>query len=104
MKGYKASRSRKMNGGDMGVDEYKMDQADRPTRSNNNPAIENAAEARKSGGRAKMKRVGMVEGMKAMGHAGRKPRKSGGRTGSNSVPLSSAHMGDKPPVASKEID
>ena len=77
MKGHKASRSRKM---DMGVDEPRMDRDDRPTRSNNNnPAVENAAEARKSGGRAKMKRVGMVEGMKAMGHAGRKPRRLGGR-------------------------
>jgi len=68
MKGHKASRPRKMD----------MDRDDRPTRSNNSPAIENAAEARKSGGRAKMKRVGMVEGMKAMGHAGRKPRSFGG--------------------------
>jgi hypothetical protein len=32
-----------------------------------------------------MKRVGMVEGMKAMGHAGRKPRKSGGQTGDGST-------------------
>ena len=63
----------------MGVDEPRMDRDDRPARSNNNPAVENAAEARKAGGRAKMKRIGMVEGMKAVGHAGRKPRKAGGR-------------------------
>ena len=83
MKGHKAPRPRKM---DVGVDEPRMDRDDRPARSNdNNPAVENAAEARKSGGRAKMKRVGMVEGMKAMGHAGRKPRKSGGQTGDGST-------------------
>jgi len=86
MKGRKVSRPRKM---DMGVDEPRMDRDDRPARSNNNnSAVENAAEARKSGGRAKIKRVGMVEGMKAMGHAGRKPRKFGGQTegGSTDTP------------------
>ena len=37
------------------------------------------------------KRGGKVDGMKAKHRADRKPRKSGGRTGSNFNPLSSAH-------------
>ena len=40
-----------------------------------------AAEERKNGGKAGKK------------HAGRKPRKAGGRVGSNNMPLSSAHAG-----------
>jgi hypothetical protein len=42
------------------------------------------------------KRGGMVDGKKAKIHAGRKPRKSGGRTGSNMNPLSSAASGEAP--------
>ena len=41
-------------------------------------------------------------GLKRGGTA-RKARAGGGRTGSNSAPLSSAHMGDRSPTASKEI-
>jgi hypothetical protein len=37
--------------------------------------------------------VGHVHGMHAMHHAGRKPRKSGGKVGSDTHPLSSAHKG-----------
>lgn len=42
------------------------------------------------------KHVGHAEGEEMKHHAGRKPRKSGGRTGSNMNPLSSAHHGEKP--------
>ena len=45
-----------------------------------------AAKERKRGG----KTVGKVAGMKAPMNMGRAPRKSGGRTGSNMNPLSSA--------------
>ena len=67
------------------------------------------AEAKKRGGRAKrkhgghvmhhhtghVKHVGHVAGGAAMQHAGRKPRKSGGRA-SDMNPLSSAHKGTEP--------
>lgn len=46
------------------------------------------AKERKSGGKA--------EGMKSMSRMDRSPRKSGGRTGSNMNPLSSAHAGTEP--------
>ena len=52
-----------------------------------------AAEERKRGGKA----VGKVKGMKAKAEMGRKPRKSGGRTGSNMSPLSSAAKGTPAP-------
>jgi len=42
------------------------------------------------------KHVGHAEGEDMKHHAGRKPRKSGGRTGSNMNPLSSAHHGTAP--------
>jgi len=75
--------------------------------------VNREAEERKAGGRAKRKRggivhhekmhelkhakhVGKVHGEKAKEHAGRKPRKSGGRTGSDSHPYSSARRGEVP--------
>lgn len=42
------------------------------------------------------KRGGKVDGAKAKHRADRKPRKSGGRAGSNFNPLSSAHAGTEP--------
>lgn len=53
--------------------------------------VNEAAEERKRGGRAK-KSVKM-NGDDAKHHAGRKPRKSGGRAGSDKSPFSSAHAG-----------
>jgi len=47
-----------------------------------------AAEERKAGGK--------VKGDKAMSNAGRKPRKSGGRAGSDQSPFSSALKGTAP--------
>jgi hypothetical protein len=47
-----------------------------------------AAEERKAGGK--------VKGDKAMSHAGRKPRKSGGRAGSDQSPFSYALKGTAP--------
>lgn len=51
------------------------------------------AEERKRGG----KTVGKVKGMKAKADMGRTARKSGGRTGSNMSPLSSAAKGTPAP-------
>lgn len=63
------------------------------------------AKQRKLGGAAKMahmKHVGKASGDSAHHHAGRKPRKSGGRTGSENHPLSSAHKGTQP--SSRKFD
>jgi len=58
--------------------------------------VNNEAEERKAGGRAKRKMVGKVEGEHAKHHAGRAPRKNGGRTGSDSNPFTSARHGTQP--------
>lgn len=94
--------------------EYEEDLSHNPEARDNAHEIEGEAEERKHGGRAKRKRgghvhhehgkhlghakhVGHVEGKAMHHHAGRKPRKSGGRSGSNMNPLSSAHAGVLPP-------
>lgn len=63
--------------------------------------VVNEAEEMKKGGRAKRKHggkmVGKVEGEKGHMHAGRKPRKSGGRAGSDSNPFTSARSGKDAP-------
>lgn len=68
------------------------DAATKPARRNNAPKIMDAAEAMKRGGKA----IGKMKGEKAKAHMGRAPRKSGGRTGSNMNPLSSAAKGTAP--------
>jgi hypothetical protein len=89
MKGHKMhmSRHRKATGG---VNEAEMDLKDRPQRYNN-AKVEDEAEERKHGGRAKKKHVGKVHGDSAMHHAGRKPRKSGG-----GIFAFTAHKGEAP--------
>ena len=77
-------KARKEGGG---VATYKEDLKSRPQRYNNS-RVEDEAEERKHGG----KMVGM-HGKHGKHHAGRKPRKSGGRTGSNMNPFSSARHG-----------
>ena len=72
-----------------GVREYEQDLASKPERRVNAATIMNAAEERKRGGKA----VGKVHGAAAKMHAGRKPRKAGGKVGSNMNPLSSAQIG-----------
>lgn len=55
------------------------------------------AKEKKAGGRAKRKHGGMaVHGAAAKGRADRPKRKSGGRSGSNMNPLSSAAAGTEP--------
>jgi hypothetical protein len=68
------------------------DAASKPARRNSAPKIMDAAEAMKRGGKA----IGKMKGDKAKAHMGRAPRKSGGRTGSNMSPLSSAAKGTPP--------
>lgn len=109
MKGRKAS-----GGASAGVKEWMEDEKTRPEARTNARDIDSEAERLKKGGRAKRKsggivhheagkpmahakHIGMVHGSESKHHAGRKPRKSGGRTGSNNNPLSSAHKGMEPP-------
>ena len=85
------------DGGDVesaktGDREWEQDEKKKNQRYTYESNVNDAAEERKRGGRAKKKAVGKVQGM-AKANAGRKPRKSGGRTGSNMNPLSSAHAG-----------
>jgi hypothetical protein len=90
MKGRKTTKD---SGPAKGVNAAAMDLADKPSRRNIAPKIFGAAEERKRGGKA----MGKMEGDSAMHHAGRKPRKSGGRAGSNMNPLSSAAKGTSAP-------
>jgi hypothetical protein len=89
----KGRKTRKDGGPMKGVNDAAKDLADKPERRNIAPKIFGAAEERKRGG----KTMGKMEGESAMHHAGRKPRKAGGRTGSNMSPLSSAAKGSPAP-------
>ena len=82
-------RKGKANGGEMdspksGTKEYEQDLKRKNMRYTYQSNVNDAAEERKSGGRAKK------------AHAGRKARKAGGRAGSDKSPLSSAHAGTAP--------
>lgn len=100
MKGHKAHHHRKASGGEAhgdpekGAETFESDLKDKPMRYNSS-RVENEAEEKKRGGRAK-KHVGLVHGEMAKHHAGRKPRKNGGRTGSDASPFSSARSGTSP--------
>jgi hypothetical protein len=85
-----------------GVNEAEEDVKDKPEARTNAKNIDEEAEERKSGGRAKRKHggkmIGKVEGEKSAHHAGRKPRKAGGRTsGSDGNPFTSARKGKDAP-------
>ena len=82
------ARHRKNREAGGGVAEYKEDMAMTPAARDKAPKIEGPAAGRKRGGKAVK-----MHGKMAAHHAGRKPRKSGGRAGSNMNPLSSAHSG-----------
>ncbi len=115
-----ASRSHKADGGKMekkaqespekGSDDYEEDEKSKPQRYDNAPKIENAAEERKHGGKAKKKRggpakknVGGIAGSAPAPSAARAPRKSGGSCDSN--PFSSARSGTSPKGhKTKDID
>lgn len=86
-----------------GDDEWEEDEKDKPTRYDNAPKIEDASEERKHGGKAKKKRggvikknVGGIAGASSAPSAARMPRKSGGRSGSDGNPFSSARAGTAP--------
>ena len=85
-----------------GVDDAEEDVKEKtPARMPESAAKPEAeAEEKKRGGRAKKahggKMIGKVHGEKSMHHAGRKPRKAGGRAGSDSSPLTSSHSGKQP--------
>lgn len=76
-------RSKRASGG---VNEMAQDSGKKNMRYTYQSNVNDEAEERKRGG----KTIGKLAGDKAKMNAGRKPRKSGGRTGSNSNPLSSA--------------
>ena len=85
-----------------GSNEAEEDLKEKPEPRTNAKEIDSEAEEMKKGGRAKRKHggkmVGKVEGEKGMHHAGRKPRKAGGRTsGSDGNPFTSARKGKDAP-------
>lgn len=95
MKGRKAR-------GTGGSNEAEEDVKDKPEARTNAKEVDSEAEEMRKGGRAKRKHggksVGKVEGEKAPMHAGRKPRKAGGRTsGSDGNPFTSARKGKDAP-------
>ena len=118
MKGHKAHHhaKHKKHGGETeshGTDEAAMDLRSNPEERTNAKKIFGEAEAKKRGGRtarkhgghvhheagkhlAHAKHVGHVHGEHHSAHAGRKPRKSGGRAGSEANPFTSALHGTPP--------
>lgn len=95
-------------------DDWKEEENSKPKNYGSETNVSKESEEKKRGGRAKRKHgggihkhhekgehmkhakhIGHVDG-KAKHHAGRAPRKSGGRAGSNFSPLSSAHAGSSP--------
>lgn len=85
--------ARKDGGPAKGVNEMKEDKAPSDVYAGASSNVAKEAKERKRGG----KTVGKVKGEKGMAHMGRAPRKSGGRTGSNMNPLSSAAKGTNAP-------
>lgn len=83
-------RSKRASGG---VNEMAQDSAKKNMRYTYQSNVNDEAEERKRGGKA----VGKVKGAKSKANMGRAARKSGGRTGSNMNPLSSAAKGSPAP-------
>jgi hypothetical protein len=89
----KGRSARKDGGPTKGVNEMAEDAKKKNMRYTFQSNVNDEAEERKRGG----KTVGKVKGMKAKANMGRSARKSGGRTGSNMNPLSSAAKGTSAP-------
>jgi hypothetical protein len=91
------SRMKRASGGstETGDREWEQDEKKKNMRYTYESNVNDEAEERKNGGRAK-KHIGKMHGGAANHNAGRKARKSGGRAGSNMNPLSSAHAGTAP--------
>ena len=94
-----------------GVNEAEDEIKDKPKDRLEPNKVAEEAEELKKGGRAKKARGGTLIGRAAGGRtparADRAPRKAGGRTGSDSSPLTSAHSGKQPPgrsVMSESMD
>ena len=79
-----------------GTKDYEADVAKKNMRYTYESNVNDEAEERKKGGRVK-KHVGHVTGGMSKANAARKPRKAGGRVGSNMNPLSSAAAGTPAP-------
>ena len=87
-----------------GVNAAEEDLRDTPKNRGAASNVSEEAEERKHGGKArKHRRHGgharkevEMHGHESKHHAGRKPRKSGGRTGADSMPYSSARKGTPP--------
>lgn len=100
MKG-KHNRKHKASGGEMdspkeGTKSWEEDKAPSEVYAGKGSNVEKEADERKRGGRAKRKFGGKIHGGAPAVHAGRAMRKSGGRTGSNFSPFSSAKKGTGP--------
>ena len=95
MKGKMMNGRAKRNTG--GVNQAKEDLDRKNLRYTYQSNVNEAAEERKRGGKTVKKHVGKMEGGKATHHAGRKPRKSGGRASSDQNPFTSARKGMPPP-------
>lgn len=95
MKGHKRKHR-----GTGGANEAEEDLKEKPEDRTNAKKIDSEAEEMKKGGRAKKARggktVGVISGPEPPAHAGRKPRKAGGRT-SDTNPFTSARKGKEPP-------
>lgn len=100
MKGHKhhAGRKHRATGG---VNEAAEDLSRKNERYTYQSHVNDEAEERKRGGRAK-KHAGKVHGDHAMHHAGRKPRKSGGSC--ESSPFSHARKGTAPKGRKLEME
>jgi hypothetical protein len=95
-----------------GVNEAEEDIRINPEARTNAKKIDDEAEERKKGGRAKRKRGGRmpedakhveVRGEHEHKRADRKPRKDGGRTGADSQPFSSARKGTPAPGRKEQM-
>lgn len=95
MKGKMMNGRAKRNTG--GVNQAKEDLGRKNLRYTYESNVNEAAEERKRGGKTMKKHVGKMAGGKAAHHAGRKPRKSGGRASSDQNPYTSARKGTPPP-------
>lgn len=95
MKGHKGHHHKRNTGG---VNEAAEDLKSKPEEYNHS-RVEEQAEEKKRGGRARKKHEGEhheVHGEHAKKHAGRKPRKSGGGANATDNPFSSARKGEAP--------
>ena len=98
MKGRKSGG--RLEGPTSGDKDWEADAKMKPPNRGAPSKVSAAALERKKGGRAErkhgcniMNEVGAIKGGAPSKHAGRAPRKSGGRAGSNMSPLSSAAAG-----------